>query len=214
MLMLQTEYGEFVTILTLNKTTDRPAGLLFALRFFVSGKDIFMNQKTRFLATAAMIAAMYVALSWISQLLGLCSGAIQCRISEALCVLPVFTFAAVPGVTVGCLITNLLFGSGNPFDILFGTLATLIGVLIAYAIRKLPYLASIPTILSNAIIIPAVLILFFPEMNWSMYPLLFVQIGLGEVIACGVLGTLLVWYLDKHPKTHRALTGVVPDKKD
>ena len=157
--------------------------------------------KTRYLTAAAMIAAMYVALSWISELLGLCSGAIQCRISEALCVLPVFTNTAVPGVTIGCLITNLLFGSGNPYDIAFGTLASLIGVLICYAIRKLPYLASIPTILSNAVIIPAVLILFFPEMSWSMYPLLALQIGLGEAIACGVFGTLIVWYLKKHPKT-------------
>lgn len=168
------------------------------------------QKKTRFIAAAAMIAAMYVALSWVSQTVGLCSGAIQCRISEALCVLPVFTFAAVPGVTVGCLITNLLFGSGNIYDILFGTLASLIGVLIAWAIRKLPYLASVPTILSNAVIIPAVLILFFPEMNWGMYPLLFVQVGLGEVIACGVLGTILVWYLKTHPKAARAVTGISP----
>ena len=170
-------------------------------------KQKTIHQSTRFLTAAAMIAAMYVALSWISQMVGLCSGAIQCRISEALCVLPVFTTAAIPGVTLGCLITNLLFGSGNPFDIAFGTLASLIGVLLCYALRKLPYLASVPTILTNALIIPAVLILFFPEMDWSMYPLLAFQIGLGEVIACGVLGTLLVWRLLRNPKITASFPG-------
>ena len=177
-------------------------------------KKITLNHRTRFLTAAAMIAAMYVALSWVSQLLGLCSGAIQCRISEALCVLPVFTAASIPGVTVGCLITNLLFGSGNPFDIAFGTLASLIGVLLCYAIRKLPYLSSVPTILSNALIVPAVLILFFPDMEWSMYGLLALQVGAGELIACGIFGTILVWYLLKHPKTVSAVGGTMPVLKE
>lgn len=193
-----------MTILTLNKTTDRLREA-FVPRVFLSGERTKMKKSTRFLTTAAMIAAMYVALSWLSQMFGLCSGEIQCRISEALCVLPVFTNAAVPGVTLGCLITNLLFGSGNPYDIAFGTLATLIGVLICYALRNLPWIASVPTILSNAFIIPAVLILFFPEMSWSMYPLLAFQVGLGELIACGVLGTLLVWYFLKNPRTARTV---------
>ncbi|MBO7403711.1 MAG: QueT transporter family protein [Clostridia bacterium] len=163
-----------------------------------------MNQKVKFLATSAMIAAMYVALSAVSQLLGLCSGAIQCRISEALCVLPIFTFAAVPGVTIGCLITNVLFGLG-PVDVLLGTFATLIAALVCYAIRKLPYLASIPTILSNALIVPLVLI-YYKFSSGYFVDVCFVAIG--EIIACGILGTLLVWYLKKHPKTSHAVTGM------
>ena len=162
-----------------------------------------MNQKVKFLATSAMIAAMYVALSAVSQLLGLCSGAIQCRISEALCVLPVFTFAAVPGVTLGCLITNILFGLG-PIDVLLGTFATLIAALVCYAIRKLPYLASVPTIVSNALIVPLVLI-YYQFSSGYFVDAYFVAIG--EIIACGIFGTLLVWYLKKHPKTARAVTG-------
>ena len=193
-----------MTILTLNKTTDREREAFVPAPFFVPERGT-MKVKTRFLTQAAMIAAMYVALSWVSQMMGLCSGAIQFRISEALCVLPVFTNAAVPGVTVGCLITNLLFGSGNIYDILFGTLASLIGVLICYALRRIPWIASVPTILANAFIIPAILILFFPEMNWGMYGLLFLQIGLGELGACGVLGTILVWYLLKHPRTAKSM---------
>ena len=177
-----------------------------------SGINPFNRDKIRSLTAAAMIAAMYVALSWVSQIMGLCSGAIQCRLSEALCVLPVFTAAAVPGVTLGCLITNLLFGSGNPFDIAFGTLASLIGVLICYALRRLPRLTPVPTILSNALIVPAVLILFFPDMNWGMYGLLAFQVGLGEVVACGVLGTLLAYFLGRHPKFAASFGGAVQKK--
>ena len=143
-----------------------------------------------------MIAAMYVALSAVSQLFGLCSGAVQCRISEALCVLPVFTAAAIPGVTVGCLITNILFGLG-PVDVGLGTLATLIGALVCYAIRKSPYLASIPTIVSNALIVPVVLIYYKFSSGYLIDAGL---VALGEIIACGVLGTLLVLYLKKNPK--------------
>ncbi len=162
-----------------------------------------MNQKVRFLAASAMIAAMYVALSAVSQLLGLCSGAVQCRISEALCVLPVFTFAAVPGVTLGCLITNVLFGLG-PVDVVLGTLATLIASLVCYAIRKLPYLASLPTIVSNALIVPLVLIYYKFSSGYLVDAGL---VAIGEIIACGILGTLLVWYLKKHPKTMRAVAN-------
>ena len=160
-----------------------------------------MKKSTRYLTTSAMIAAMYVALSWVSQMLGLCSGAVQCRISEALCVLPVFTNAAVPGVTLGCLITNILFGLG-PVDVGLGTLATLIAALACYALRGLPYLASVPTILSNAFIVPIVLIYYKFSSGY------FVDAGLvaaGEFIACGVFGTLLVWYFLKHPRTAKKM---------
>ncbi|MBQ3860047.1 MAG: QueT transporter family protein [Clostridia bacterium] len=166
-----------------------------------------MNKKTKFLTTAAMIAAMYVALSWVSQTLGLCSGAVQCRISEALCVLPVFTTAAIPGVTLGCLITNILFGLG-PLDVGLGTLATLTAALVCWAIRKLPYLASIPTIAANALIVPLVLIYYKFSSGYLVDAGL---VAVGEIIACGILGTLLVWYLMKHPKTVKALGFTSPE---
>ncbi len=162
-----------------------------------------MNKRTRYLTTAGMIAAMYVALSAVSQLVGLCSGNIQCRISEALCVLPVFTNSAVPGVAIGCLITNLLFGLG-PLDVALGTLATLIGALACWAIRKkLPWLASVPTILSNAFIVPVVLLYYGFSQGY------FIDAGfvaLGEIIACGILGTILLWSLKKNPKVVSLLT--------
>ena len=115
------------------------------------------NSKVRFIAYSAMIAAAYVALTMISAAFGLSSGAIQVRISEALCVLPIFTLSAVPGVTVGCFIANILCG-GTVYDIVFGTLATLIAAVITYFIKN-PLLSSIPTIVSNAVIVPIVLIM-------------------------------------------------------
>ena len=166
-------------------------------------RKITLSRRTRFLTASAMIAAMYVALSAVSQAVGLCSGAVQCRLSEALCVLPVFTAAAIPGVTVGCLITNVLFGLG-PLDVILGTAATLIAALVCRALRKLPYLSSVPTIAANALIVPLVLIYYKFSSGYLIDAGL---VAAGEIIACGVLGTVLVWYLLKHPKTAAALGG-------
>ena len=162
-----------------------------------------MKNNVKFLARAGMIAALYIALTAVSAVLGLASGAVQVRISEALCVLPVFTAAAIPGVTVGCLLSNILFG-GTVYDILFGTLATLVGAVLAWLIRRLPMLASVPTILSNAVIIPVVLILLGAG-GWNMLPYFIATVALGEIIACGVFGTILVYYLRRHPKTSSVL---------
>ena len=149
-----------------------------------------------------MIAAAYVALTMISAEFGLSSGAIQIRISEALCVLPIFTLSAVPGVTVGCFIANILCG-GTVYDIVFGTLATLIAAVITYFIKN-PLLSSIPTIVSNAVIIPIVLIMSgVGEM--SSFPYFALTVGLGEVISCGILGTVLAVYMKKHPRVSQAL---------
>ena len=161
------------------------------------------NQNLRNLTKAGVIAALYIALTAISNMFGLASGAIQVRISEALCVLPVYTFTAVPGVTIGCLISNILFG-GTLYDMIFGTLATLIGALVAYLIRKKPYLASIPTIASNAVIIPAVLILQGIG-GWNMFPYFALTVGIGEIIACGVFGTVMIAYFEKHTRHKKML---------
>ena len=163
----------------------------------------FMKNNVRFLARSGMIAALYIALTAVSAALGLASGAIQVRISEALCVLPIFSAAAIPGVTVGCLLSNIIFG-GTIYDIIFGTLATLIGAVLAWVIRRIPYLASIPTILSNAIIIPVVLILSGAG-GWELLPYFMATVALGEIIACGIFGTILVVYLKHHPKTASVL---------
>ena len=166
-----------------------------------------MNNKSRILTQGAIIAALYAVLTHAQNLLlpGSATWAIQMRLSEALCVLPVFTTAAIPGVTVGCFLANLLTG-GTVWDLTIGVLATLIGVLAAWIGRRWKYLSSLPTILSNTILIPWVLILagFIPAGAVS-YWVTALTVGLGEVIACGIFGTVLVRYLDKHPNIQRKL---------
>ncbi len=100
-----------------------------------------MKQKTNFICVTAMIAALYVVLTFIANTFGLASGVIQIRLSEALTVLPFFTPAAIPGLTIGCLLSNWMTGCVL-WDIIFGTLATLLGALGSYALRKYPWLAD------------------------------------------------------------------------
>lgn len=164
-----------------------------------------MKHNIQFLARSGIIAAIYVVLTLLSGALGLASGAVQVRLSEMLCILPIFTFAAVPGVTVGCLLSNILLG-GTVYDIVFGPVATLIGVLIAYFLRKHPLLAPIPTVVSNGLIIPAVLIVSGVG-TWDLFPYFALTVSLGEVIACGIFGTLLILYLKKHRSVRTMLFG-------
>ena len=147
-----------------------------------------------YLTTAAIIAALYVVFTGLSAAFGLASGAIQVRLSEALTVLPYFTSAAVPGVTIGCLLANLLTGAPLP-DIIFGTLASFLGVFGASFLRKKKHLITLPTILSNAIIIPLVLQYAYgvPDAFWY----LFLTVGAGELISAGILGTLLLQVMQK-----------------
>ncbi|MCI6841710.1 MAG: QueT transporter family protein [Eubacteriales bacterium] len=166
------------------------------------------KQNIRFIATAGMIGALYVVLTLISAMFGLSSGVIQVRISEMLCVLPVYTAAAIPGVTVGCLLANLIVG-GTVWDIVFGTLATLIGAVAAYFMRHTKYLAFIPTVVSNMLIIPTVLILSGLG-GWEMFPYFALTVGLGEIISCGVFGDLMVLYFERHPSVVKTLFDSSP----
>ena len=155
------------------------------------------KSKIRFLAQSAVIAAIYVVLTLLANLFGLANNAIQVRFSEALTVLPCIMPAAVPGVTIGCLISNLLTGA-VPLDILFGTLATLIGAVFTRMLRKYKALAPLPPIISNTLIIPFILayIYEFPGAIWYFM----LTVGAGEVISCGVLGYLLLGALKRMPK--------------
>lgn len=136
-----------------------------------------------------MTAALYVALTMLSHLFGLASGAIQFRISEALCVLPVFTAAAVPGLSVGCFLANLLTGAAI-WDVIFGSLATLIGAYGAYLLRRLKYFAPLPTIISNVLIVPYVIKYAYSVDNGIPY--LMLTVGIGEIVCAGALGILLI----------------------
>ena len=141
------------------------------------------------LANAGMIAALYVVLTWIANLAGLASGAIQVRLSEALTILPVFTASAVPGLAVGCVLANLLTGCAA-WDVVFGSLATLIGAVGTRLLKNRPMLAWIPPVVSNVAIVPIILIRVYgvPDAWWFLA----LTVGAGEVISCGLLG-LLLW---------------------
>ena len=152
------------------------------------------NQKVLFLTQAAMIAELYVVLTVLFQPFSF--GEIQVRIAEALTILPAFTPAAIPGLFVGCLIGNMLGGSILP-DIIFGSLATLLGALFTYLLRKQnKFLTPLPPIVANIIIVPCVLHYTY-GINLPI-PFLMVTVGVGEIISCGVLGMILYATLKKY----------------
>ena len=154
------------------------------------------RQRTLALCRAAIIAALYVVLTFAARLFGLDSGAIQVRFSEALCILPLFTSAAIPGLTVGCLLANLLTGA-IWMDVLIGPIATLLGALGTYGLRRYPLPALLPPMLANALLIPPVLA--FGYGVETAIPLLMLTVGAGEVISVGGLGGLLYLSLRKRP---------------
>lgn len=157
-----------------------------------------MNQKEStkvlLLVQAAMIAALYVVLTFLANALGLASQAIQVRFSEALTILPYFTPAAIPGLFIGCLLSNMMTGCALP-DIIFGALATLIGAILTRKLKRHKWLAPIPPIVANAVIVPFVLLYAY-----GVRPLWlsFITVTIGEIISCGVLGMLLLFALQKY----------------
>ena len=172
-----------------------------------------MNKKNTFIVHAAVIAALYVVLTLIANALGLANHAIQIRFSEALTILPLFTPAAIPGLFIGCILSNFLTGC-LLWDIVFGSIATLLGALGTYALRAYvlrtrtsancppakqhPLLAVIPPILANTLIVPYVLAYVY-HFEGSI-PYFMVTVGIGEILSCGVLGMLLYRTLNKYRK--------------
>ena len=151
------------------------------------------EKKTRNLVHGSLIAAVYIVLIMVFRPISF--GPIQFRIAEALCVLPYFTPAAIPGLFGGCLISNLL-GGAMLMDVIFGSLATLIGAIGSYLLRRNRYLVSLPPILANTLIIPWVLKFAYgsEDMIWYMM----VTVGIGEILAIGILGHFLLTVLVKH----------------
>ena len=156
---------------------------------------------TRDITFGGMVAALYVVLTFAANALGLASGAVQVRFSEALTILPVFTAAAVPGLTVGCVLANLLTGCAA-WDVVFGSLATLLGAVGTRLLKNKPFLAWIPPVVSNAAIVPVVLMKVYGVEDVTVFGQTFggnsiwlalvVTVGIGEIISCGILG-LLLW---------------------
>lgn len=150
------------------------------------------RKKTLYLTEAAVIAAIYTVLVLAFQPISF--GPIQFRIAEAFTVLPFFTPAAIPGVTIGCFLSAVLTGA-DVLDMIFGSLATLIAALLSYKLRKYKLLVPIPPIVANALIIPWVL--RYAYQIPDSIPFMMLTVGIGEVFAVGVLGMILLFALDK-----------------
>ena len=150
------------------------------------------SKKLVFICQAAVIAALYVVLTYVFS--AFASGVIQVRVSEALTILPAFTPAAIPGLVIGCLLSNTLTGCVL-LDIIFGSVATLIGALGSYSLRRHTWLVPIPPIVSNMIIVPFVL--RFAYGATDAFPFMIATVGAGEIISCYLLGMLLYGALKK-----------------
>jgi uncharacterized membrane protein len=159
---------------------------------------------TRQLAVAGIIAALYTVLSLFASVFGLTYGPIQCRFSEALTVLPFLMPEAIPGLFVGCLVTNLLSTVG-PLDIVLGSLATLLAALWTAKVKN-KYLAPLPPVLCNAVIVGAMIAWYevgFTGAFLSAFAYNAVTVGIGEAIACYVLGLLLLQVMERIPTRRR-----------
>ena len=147
---------------------------------------------TLFLTQAACVAALYVLLTLLSNALGLASQMIQLRLSEVLCWLPILMPAAIPGLAVGCFLANLLTGAVW-LDVIFGSLATLLGALGTYWLRRRRWLSSLPPVLANALIVPFVLAYGYgaEDAIWLMM----LTVGAGEILSVCLLGGFLFHFL-------------------
>ena len=172
--------------------------LQLTIYYIIPEGKMKQQNKTLFITTSAVIAALYTVLTIIANQLGLANGAIQVRFSEALTVLPIFTPAAIPGLAVGCLISNILTGCIIP-DVIGGTLATLLGAIGTWKLRSMcssgrpPYYRIIPTlppVIANTVIIPFILTYAY-HIEGSV-PFQMLTVGIGEIISCTILGSLLL----------------------
>ena len=164
-----------------------------------------MKRKTEYLTKAALIAAAYVALTWLSALPGLAYGSVQFRLSEALTILPVFCPAAIPGLTLGYLLSNIT-STVNPVDMVVGTAATLLACLGTRAARNVklrgyPLLSFLCPVIANGLFVGAE-IAFFTEGDTFLHAFAFSAAGVaaGEAAVIFVLGTVLYFVIEKNEK--------------
>ena len=164
------------------------------------------NKNVTFMVQAAIIAALYVVLTFVANALGLASHTIQVRFSEALCILPFFTPAAIPGLWIGCLIANLATGAVI-WDIIFGSIATLLGAIGTYLLRGHKFLCTLPPVIANMIIVPFILVYGYgiPRVYLKNVDVTIIfnamTVGIGEVISVCVLGSILLNVLNKYKDT-------------
>ena len=147
---------------------------------------------TRRLLQGALIAAIYAVLTIL--LAPISYGPMQVRVSEALTILPALTPMGIPGLTIGCLLANLL-GPYGIFDVIFGTLATLVATVCSYKLRDHDWLVPLPPVIANGIIVGGMLHFAYGVPGlWACMA----WVALGELIACYVIGLPLLKFLKKY----------------
>ena len=156
-------------------------------------KKLDQHGKTMFIVRSAVIAALYAALTLA--LYPISFGAVQFRVSEALTLLPIVMPEAIPGLFVGCLVSNLI-GSATPWDIIFGSLATLIAAILTYATRRNKILAAFWPVICNTVIVGLVLAL---TLNLPVF-LTMGEVGLGELVVVYTVGMAMLAALKRVPK--------------
>ena len=162
------------------------------------------NSSVRKLVRCGAVAAIYVVLCMALQPFSY--GAVQVRVAEALCLLPVFGTEYILGVVLGCFLSNLL--GSTIVDVIFGTLATLLACLVTYKLRNVRFkglalAASLPPVLFNAVIIGIEIAVLFPDPTssaplWRVCVTNGISVGIGEVISCTVLGVVLVKIIESN----------------
>ena len=162
-----------------------------------------MKKKALFITKAAVIAALYAALTYLSGIFGLAYSGVQFRISEALTVLPIFTAAAVPGLTVGCVLANML-STINPADMLIGSLATLLAAVLTRRLKNIqikgyPLLSVLMPVLINAVFVGAELTFFSASEDSAaaFFAASALSVGTGEALVCFTLGTALIVFIKR-----------------
>lgn len=154
-----------------------------------------MKLSAKKLTLCGVIAATYVALTYLSAAFGLAYGPIQFRVSEALTILPIFTPAAIPALTIGCFISNLT--SFNPIDLIFGTLATLLAALITrYArnitVGKFPVISFLAPVIMNALLVGLEIAIFYLDgFTIAGFLISALEVGIGELLVLLIIGTPL-----------------------
>lgn len=164
----------------------------------------------RELTLTAVVAALYTVLSYFAGIFGLAYGPIQCRFSEALCVLPFLFPETSWGLFIGCILTNLMSSYG-PVDIIFGSLATLIAAMCTSKVKN-RWLAPLPPVLANGVIVGATIAWFeagFTKAFWPAYAYNALTVAAGEAIACYVLGMILLTVIPKIG----FFKGMIPEKR-
>jgi uncharacterized membrane protein len=171
------------------------------------------SQSVRNLAMGAIIAALYAILTLLAAMWGLAYGPVQFRFSEALTILPIFTSAAIPGLTVGCFLSNIFSGYGAA-DMVFGTLATFLAAVGTRLVRNVrfhnvPVLAPLPPILVNAVVVGAEIVCLSPGgFAWAEFGAQALSVGLGELAVCYALGLPLAVMLEKSKAIKHLFRGL------